>query len=139
MLFFLVDSLNSPLYLVLMSERRRHPFPLKLAPREVQVNPSLEDIMSVRVRCIKKASGDHENPYVAISTIGWQNPATGESGRSTRLEMYDWVVKGGHAYVEASGYQARLVDAISPSGNKYVRTQSDSTQADNLLKLPECA
>jgi hypothetical protein len=53
--------------------------------------------------------------------------------------MYDWVVKGGHAYVEAGGYRARLVGAISPNGNKYVRTQSDSTQADNLLRLPECA
>jgi hypothetical protein len=95
--------------------------------------------MSVRVHCIKKDGGNHENPYVAISSLGWQDPATGELGRSTRVEMYDWVISGGSAYVEAGGYQARLIGAISPRGNKFVKTQADSTQTDNLLKLPECA
>lgn len=95
--------------------------------------------MAVRVQCIKKDGGNHENPYVAISSFGWRNPVTGETGRATRLEMYDWVVGGGEAYVEADSYRARVVGAISPRGNKYVKTQADSTLVDNLLRLPECA
>lgn len=29
--------------------------------------------MSIRITCITKAGGDHENPYVAISRLGWVN------------------------------------------------------------------
>jgi hypothetical protein len=50
--------------------------------------------MSIRITCITKAGGDHENPYVAISRLGWVNlfnPA--EKNSSTRQEMYDFVDK----------------------------------------------
>jgi hypothetical protein len=30
-------------------------------------------IMSIRITCITKAGGDHENPYVAISRLAWVN------------------------------------------------------------------
>jgi len=54
--------------------------------------------------------------------------------------MYDWVVnKNGKAYVkDAQGNVAYLIGAISPRGNKYVKTVADETKTDNLLKLPEC-
>jgi hypothetical protein len=29
--------------------------------------------MSIRITCITKAAGDHENPFVAISRLGWVN------------------------------------------------------------------
>jgi len=47
--------------------------------------------MSVRITCISKAGGDHENSHVAISELGWINEGTGETGKSTRLEIYDWI------------------------------------------------
>lgn len=31
-----------------------------------------------------------------------------------------------------------LVVAVSRNGNKYVKTQNDGDQPNNLLKLPEC-
>ncbi len=96
--------------------------------------------MSVRITCIKKDSGNHENPYVAIESLGWTEDGTSKTGKSTRLEMYDWVVnKNGKAYVkDAQGNVAYLIGAISPRGNKYVKTVADETKTDNLLKLPEC-
>lgn len=96
--------------------------------------------MAVRITCIKKDSGNHENRHVAISTLGWINESTGERGRSSRLRMYDFVVnENGKAYVvDAYGDYAYLTGAISSRGTKFVKTVPDETKADNLLALPEC-
>jgi hypothetical protein len=94
--------------------------------------------MAIRITCISKDGGNHENPYVAINTLGWLNESTGEQGRSARVQMYDWVVANGYAYVQAGASKAQLIGAVSPHGNKYVKTEADDTKADNLLKLPEC-
>jgi hypothetical protein len=96
--------------------------------------------MSVRITCITKDNGNHENPYVAIESLGWIEDGKSNSGKSTRLEMYDWVVnQNGKAYVkDAQGNVAYLIGAISPRGNKYVKTVADETKTDNLLKLSEC-
>ncbi|MDO8659134.1 MAG: DUF3892 domain-containing protein [Candidatus Parcubacteria bacterium] len=95
--------------------------------------------MSVRITCINKDGGNHQNPHEAISHLGWINEQTGETGKNTRLEMYDWIEKGGEAYVrDAYGNTIRVGTAISSLGAKYVRTYADSTWTDNLLSLPEC-
>lgn len=96
--------------------------------------------MAIRITCIKKDSGNHENPHTAISDLGWKNDATGATGNSTRLEMYDFVEnEDGVAYVkDAFGNKADLIGAITPRGTKYVKTVADETKSDNLLKLPEC-
>jgi hypothetical protein len=95
--------------------------------------------MGVRITCINKANGQHENPYVAIQTLGWLNEQTGQGGKSSREEIYDFVVnKGGRAYVTAAGRTADLIGMVSPRGTRYVKTRADSTAVDNLLKLVEC-
>lgn len=97
--------------------------------------------MSVRVTCISKAGGDHDNPHESISHLGWTNEETHESGKSTRLEMYSWIKdKGGYAYVrDGAGNTVRVGTAVSTRGTKYVRTYRDKVWTDNLLALPECA
>lgn len=35
--------------------------------------------MAIRIICIKKANGDHENSYVAISHLGWIEDGTNKS------------------------------------------------------------
>ena len=96
--------------------------------------------MSVRITCIKKDNGYHENPHVAIESMNWINETTQKTGSNTRVQMYDWVVnEKGQAYVKDSvGNVAYLIGAISPRGTKYVKTVADETKTDNLLKLPEC-
>lgn len=96
--------------------------------------------MSVRVTCISKDDGNHENPHVAISYLGWTNESTGSTGTSSRLEMYDWIKNGGgEAYVsDAYGNTANVGTAETDRGTKYVRTYRDGTWTDNLLALPEC-
>lgn len=95
--------------------------------------------MALRITCIKKSSGYHDNPYEAIQMLGWTNIATNESGQSTRLEMYDWIQKGETAYVEDFfGNKAYVKTAVSSKGTKYLKTVADETKTDNLLNLPEC-
>lgn len=36
------------------------------------------------------------------------------------------------------GHRVMLIVAISPRGNKYVKTVTDGEQPDNLLSLREC-
>ena len=89
--------------------------------------------------CIKKDGGNHENRHTAISSLGWVNESTGVTGTSTRLEMYDYLMKGGLAYVrDYRGDVAYLIPAKTSGGTKYVKTVADETKADNLLLLPEC-
>lgn len=96
--------------------------------------------MAVRITCINKAGGFHENPYVAIQRLGWVNEQTGATGKSSRDEMYDFVVnQRGTAYVSAGGARAELIGLVSAHGTRYVKTRADSTDRDNLLKLSECA
>ena len=95
--------------------------------------------MAIRITCINKDGGNHENPHVAISRFGWMNPDNGETGASTLVEMHKWVTNGGRAYVEdARGNRAYLVAKTSNYGNGYVQTVADGTPTDNLLRLPEC-
>jgi len=96
--------------------------------------------MAVRITCIKKDGGNHENPYVAITSLSWINEENNATGISSRLEMYDFVVNNnGTAYVKDSvGNKANLIGEISARGNKFVKTKADSVTSDNLLKLREC-
>ena len=97
--------------------------------------------MSIKITFITKAGGDHENPYVAISRLGWVdliNPT--EKKSSTREVMYDFVMKGGEAFVydRRGTIRSKLICANSSKGTKYVKTQPDSAKRDNLLELKEC-
>jgi|ERR1700730_4475691 len=96
--------------------------------------------MAIRITCINKSGGYHHNPYAAINRLGWVNEANGQSGYSSRIEMYDFVVnKQGEAYVrDAMGNRAYLIGAISPNGTSYVKTVADETKSDNLLSLMDC-
>ena len=97
--------------------------------------------MSIKITCITKAGGNHENPYEAISRLGWVdilNPS--ENKFSTRDQMYDFVMKGGEAFVydRTGTIRSKLICATSSKGTRYVKTQPDGTKKDNLLELGEC-
>lgn len=96
--------------------------------------------MAVKITCIKKANGQHENAYTAIESMKWSEDGSGKTGSSTRLEMYNWIKNDkGEAYVkDAFGNMAVLITAETSGGTKYVKTKSDNVKSDNLLNLPEC-
>ena len=93
--------------------------------------------MTVRITCINKAGGNHADPHHAIESLGWINEQSGESGKNSRLEVYDWIKnKGGKAYVVSGSNRVAVgvVNATPP----YIRTFADGVYTDNLLALPEC-
>lgn len=95
--------------------------------------------MALRITCINKAGGYHEDPHEAIQFLGWINEVSQETGRSSRLDMYEWIVAGGEAYVGTRLGRPRVIAAVTSRGTKYVKTVANHTTSDNLLSLPECA
>ena len=96
--------------------------------------------MAVRITCINKGNGNHDNPHLAITHLNWINEATGNKGRSTRLEIYNFIKDRGQAYVVdvADNSKAYLEALETAGGTKYIRTKPNDTGRDNLLSLPEC-
>ncbi|MDB5120016.1 MAG: hypothetical protein JWN56_1234 [Sphingobacteriales bacterium] len=96
--------------------------------------------MAIRITCINKDGGNHNNPYEAITHLGWVEESTNKIGKNTRLQIYNWIKdEGGYAYVKDKfGNTAKLITGESPSGTKYVKTEADNTKTDNLLQLMEC-
>ena len=96
--------------------------------------------MAVRIICIKKDNGKYENPYMAIEHLEWVNERINVKGITDRTKIHDWIKNGdGEAYIiDDDGNKTFLVPAISPKGNKYVKTVADEQDKDGLLLLPVC-
>jgi hypothetical protein len=97
--------------------------------------------VAVRITCINKAGGQHYDPHAAISDLGWINDSTGKTGKSTRVQVYDWLKQDStnQAYVlDRFGNRAYLYPRENSNGTKFVQTFADQTWTDNLLALPEC-
>lgn len=95
--------------------------------------------MAVRITCIKKDDGNHQNPHEGITHYGWFNESTNERGIGTRAGMVNFLEKGGEAYVkDYYGNIAYCFVNESANGIKFLQTHSDKTPTDNLLELPEC-
>lgn len=92
----------------------------------------------VKITCIKKDSGNHNNPHEGITDYGWIN-SNEKTGQSTRSAMVKWIEDGNRAYVtDTYGNKAYCAIRTSPSGNKFLQTYSDGNYNNNLLSLPEC-
>ncbi len=96
--------------------------------------------MAVRIICIKKDEGKYENPYIAIDYFEWVNERINVKGITDRAKIHDWIKdEDGDAYIiDDAGDKIRLIPAMSPQGNKYVKTVTDETAEDCLLLLPLC-
>jgi hypothetical protein len=93
----------------------------------------------VRIICINKDGGNHNNPHEGITHYGWHSYITGNSDKLERADMVTWIEKGNKAYVQDNlGNKAYCTVRESPAGNKFLQTVSDSKYTDNLLSLPEC-
>lgn len=96
--------------------------------------------MAIRITCINKSGGNHADPHHAISHLRWANEATGETGKNTRIEIYDWIkYKSGNAFVRDSrSNQVNVGTREHSNGTKFLQTYADKVWTDNLLALPEC-
>jgi hypothetical protein len=89
------------------------------------------EIRTAQITCINKS--DRYNPHEAITHVGgqgfWHTQATAilliEAGQRS-------------FWVHVGGKSVWVIVAKSRWGNKYLKTQDDGEDENNLLSLPEC-
>ncbi len=88
------------------------------------------------VTCINKS--DRNSIHEQIVRLGGTD-ANGYSWKSSQLQVITDIENGTYRYyVSRNGTKAKVVVAVSAAGNKYLKTEADSTTSNNLLSLPEC-
>lgn len=88
-----------------------------------------------QVVCITKRGG-HHNPHERITHLG----ITTTSGTSvhTQEQVIGWIDSGQHRFYVATPGKSVWVVVASRNGRKYLKTESDGAEPNNLLALAEC-
>jgi len=92
---------------------------------------------NAQIRCINKS--DRYNPHERILSVGGLNPDGKRWKQSQETTIREIETGEWQFYVERpAGDRVWVIIAISPYGHKYLKTEADGDQPNNLLSLPEC-
>jgi hypothetical protein len=94
--------------------------------------------MTHEITCINK--DDRYDPYERITHVGAsQGGESGGAWKITQQAAIEGIETGKWSfYVSKEGRRVNVVVAVSQFGNKYLKTDADNREPNNLLSLPEC-
>jgi hypothetical protein len=89
----------------------------------------------IRIQCINKT--DRQSPYERIRTVGGVN-SNGIRWNQSQEQTIREIEAGMYEFFVSEGGKTTDVIVATHDGNKYIKTEADGLQPNNLLSLPEC-
>ena len=96
--------------------------------------------MTFRIVCISRNGKEGGDPLLSVSELGAVNEQTGDVRFYNLAELHDVANnEDNNVYLtDILGKKVRVIPAVTPNGEKYVRSTFNDDKMDDILKLSSC-